>query len=85
MGMNMIFNILLGELNQNQIPDTTYWPSGVKVASIVVLGDGSKLKPHRCKRKSLDWSLNPYIIHKQNNVQASLESNQQDIEPALRR
>jgi hypothetical protein len=54
MGMNMIFNILLGELNQNQIPDTTYWPSGVKVASIVVLGDGSKLKPHRCKRKSLD-------------------------------
>jgi len=36
--------------NKNIIPEITYWPSGVKAASVATLGDDSRLKPHLCKR-----------------------------------
>jgi hypothetical protein len=39
------------------LPEMTYWPSGVKAASFVTLGDGSKLKPHFC---ILHWILAKY-------------------------
>jgi len=41
---------LYSTFGNNYIPDRTYCPSGVNVASIVVFGEGSKLNPHRCTK-----------------------------------
>jgi hypothetical protein len=34
-------------------------------------------------RETLDWSLNPYIIHKKNNAQASWETLDQSLIPQI--
>ena len=60
-----IFFISHQPIVQKQIPESTYWPSGVNVASIVVLGDGSKLNAKRCtKDSSMSYKFSDPVLQK---------------------
>lgn len=39
-------SVYLSHIENNNIPEITYWPSGVNVDSIVVFGEASTLNPH---------------------------------------
>lgn len=50
----MNYNEFKFTVKKEVVPESTYWPSGVKVASMVAFAEESILNPHFCTRGKLN-------------------------------